>query len=58
MLHTLINELVYFFSSVAAQLYKGSSVAPEKFENVTIGFTDIVGFQNIVLNLMPFQVNY
>ena len=49
----VINCLI---SSVAAQLLRGMPVIPEIFENVTIGFTDIVGFQNMVFYLMPLQV--
>ena len=42
---------------MAVQLLNGTSVIPESFENVTIGFTDIVGFQNMVLRLMPLEVD-
>ena len=51
-------ELSYTISCspVVAQLLQGTPVTPESFENVTIGFADIVGFQNIILHLMPVQV--
>ena len=41
---------------MAVQLLQGIAVIPESFENVTVGFTDIVGFQNMVVRLMPIEV--
>lgn len=49
----------YFFSvcrSVADVLKVGGTVEPEHFENVTLYFSDIVGFTTISANSEPIEV--
>ena len=41
---------------VYKQLSVGSSVKPQSYENVTIYFSDIVGYTNLVSELEPMQV--
>eukprot|EP01032_Pedospumella_encystans_P020411 gene20411-23184_t len=41
---------------VAKQLLSGQKVAPEQFEEVTIFFSDVVGFTNICAAVTPIQV--
>lgn len=41
---------------VARQLLSGNKVAPEQFEEVTIFFSDVVGFTNICAAVSPIQV--
>ena len=43
---------------VYKQLYDGASVKPQPYENVTIYFSDIVGYTNLVSELDPMQVIY
>ena len=41
---------------VRKQLADGSSVEPKPYENVTVYFSDIVGYTNMVSTLDPIQV--
>mmetsp|Transcript_9667 Transcript_9667/g.15976 ORF Transcript_9667/g.15976 Transcript_9667/m.15976 type:complete len:856 (+) Transcript_9667:262-2829(+) len=41
---------------VAKQLLSGKKVAPEEFEEVTIFFSDVVGFTNICAQVTPIEV--
>ena len=43
-------------AQVARQLLSGNKVAPELFEEVTIFFSDVVGFTNICAQVSPIQV--
>lgn len=43
-------------AQVAKQLLSGNKVAPEEFEEVTIFFSDVVGFTNICAAVSPIQV--
>jgi class 3 adenylate cyclase len=43
-------------AQVAKQLLSGNKVAPEQFEEVTIFFSDVVGFTNICAAVTPIQV--
>lgn len=48
--------IFFFFSSVAEKLKMGLSVEPEEFADVTIYFSDIVGFTTIAAHCSPVQV--
>ena len=43
--------------SVASRIIMGQSVEPETYSNVTIYFSDIVGFTALSSTCTPFQVN-
>lgn len=45
-----------FYSSVAEKLKVGLCVEPEEFLDVTIYFSDIVGFTTIAAHCSPVQV--
>ena len=45
-----------FGRSVAAALIKGQAVEPESYSDVTIYFSDIVGFTTIAAELSPLDV--
>lgn len=47
---------LFIFSSVAEKLKVGLSVEPEEFSDVTIYFSDIVGFTTIAAYCSPVQV--
>lgn len=47
---------IFFFSSVAEKLKLGLVVEPEEFSEVTIYFSDIVGFTTIAAHCSPVQV--
>lgn len=48
--------IVFVFSSVAEKLKMGLAVEPEEFSDVTIYFSDIVGFTTIAAHCTPVQV--
>jgi class 3 adenylate cyclase len=50
----LLNQILP--AKVASTLCSGKSVLPEHFENVTIFFSDIVGFTKIAAQVSPSQV--
>ena len=43
-------------NDVARQLKSGTYVAPKEYENVTIYFSDIIGFTTLASELKPKQV--
>ena len=55
-LSALFCFVFFFFSSVAEKLKMGLAVEPEEFSDVTIYFSDIVGFTTIAAHCTPVQV--
>lgn len=50
------HEKLSFFRKVADILKQGLSVEPERFDCVTIFFSDIVGFADLIRSYSAYQV--